>query len=36
MRLDKPVVGRFFKFVALSSADGIPVAAAEIGVIVND
>lgn len=30
--LEKPVSGRFFKFVALRSANGVPVAAAEIGV----
>ena len=30
---DKPVKGRYFKFVALHSADGIPIAVAEIGVI---
>jgi len=28
----KPVPGRFFKFVALRGADGIPVAIAELGV----
>jgi len=31
--LAKPSSGRYFKFVALRSADGIPVAAAEIGVV---
>lgn len=35
VKFARPVSGRYFKFTARSSADGIPVAAAEIGVTGN-
>ncbi len=33
VKLKKPVKARYFKFVALHSANGIPLSAAELGVI---
>lgn len=35
VKFARPVSGRYFKFTALSSADGVPVAAAELGVTGN-